>query len=128
MKASPIFAAKAPSAVGPYSHGYKCGNMVFTSGQLPIDPATGAFVEGGIAEQTKKSLQNLQIVLEAGGSSLANIVKTTVYIKNMNDFAKMNEVYATFFSNNPPARTCVEVARLPKDALVEVEAIAYIQD
>lgn len=125
MKSSPIFAAKAPAAVGPYSHGYKCGNMVFTSGQLPLDPETGAFVKGGVAEQTRKSLENVRVVLEAAGSCIANIVKTTVYINDMNDFGKMNEVYASFFPTNPPARTCIEVARLPKDALVEVEAVAF---
>jgi 2-iminobutanoate/2-iminopropanoate deaminase len=116
----------APAAIGPYSQAVSLptSHLVFTSGQLPIDPATSAFVPGGIAEQTTQALKNLQAVLHASDSSLGHIVKTTVFLKDMNDFAAMNAVYATFFPNDPPARSTVEVARLPKDALVEVEAIA----
>jgi 2-iminobutanoate/2-iminopropanoate deaminase len=121
----------APAAIGPYSQAVStagdspdAGAMVYTSGQLPIDPATGAFVPGGIAEQTAQALKNLQAVVEAGGSRLDRVVKTTVFLKDMNDFAAMNAVYATFFTMRPPARSTVEVARLPKDALVEIEAVA----
>ncbi len=114
----------APAAIGPYSQGVDGGGIVITSGQLPIDPVTGAFAEGGVAGQTKQSLENVKAVLEAAGLTMENIVKTTVFLKDMNDFSAMNEVYATFFPQNPPARSAVEVARLPKDALVEIEAIA----
>ena len=115
----------APAAIGPYSQGIQACNLVITSGQIPVDPATGAFVEGGIAEQTRQSLLNVQAVLAEAGLTLENIIKTTVFLKDMNDFAAMNEVYATFFPNNPPARSAVQVARLPKDAMVEIEAIAF---
>ena len=114
----------APAAIGPYSQGISFCNLVITSGQLPIDVATGAFAEGGIAAQTRQSLKNVEAVLAAAGLTMENVVKTTVFLKDMNDFAAMNEVYATFFPQNPPARSAVEVARLPKDALVEIEAIA----
>ncbi|MFN0128447.1 MAG: RidA family protein [Verrucomicrobiales bacterium] len=114
----------APAAIGPYSQAVATPAFIFTSGQLPIDPLTGAFVPGGIAEQTAQVLRNLQAVLQAGGSGLDRIVKTTVFLKDMNDFAAMNTVYATFFPINPPARSTIEVARLPKDALVEIEAVA----
>lgn len=114
----------APAAIGPYSQGINGGNIVITSGQLPIDVATGAFAEGGIAGQTHQSLKNVEAVLAAAGLTMENVIKTTVFLKDMNDFAAMNEVYATFFPQNPPARSAVEVARLPKDALVEIEAIA----
>lgn len=117
---------KAPAAIGPYSQGVSAQlrSITITSGQLPIDPATGSFAEGGIAGQTRQSLLNVQAVLAAAGLTLENVIKTTVFLKDMNDFAAMNEVYATFFPGNPPARSAVEVARLPKDALVEIEAIA----
>ena len=117
---------KAPAAIGPYSQGVSAPirSLVITSGQLPIDPATGAFPEGGIAAQTRQSLENVKAVLAADGLGLEDVVKTTVFLKDMNDFAAMNEVYATYFSANPPARSAVEVARLPKDALVEIEAFA----
>jgi len=113
----------APAAIGPYSQAIKAGALTITSGQLPIDPATGAFPEG-IAAQTHQSLKNVEAVLAAAGYTLENVIKTTVFLKDMNDFAAMNEVYATYFPGNPPARSAVEVARLPKDALVEIEAIA----
>lgn len=114
----------APAAIGPYSQGVDGGGVVITSGQLPIDPATGAFAEGGITEQTRQSLLNVQAVLAAAGLGMENVIKTTVFLKDMNDFAAMNEAYAAFFPENPPARSAVEVARLPKDAQLEIEAIA----
>jgi len=119
-----IATAAAPAAIGPYSQGIEGGSIVITSGQLPVDPVTGAFAEGGIAGQTRQSLTNVQAVLAQAGLTMENIIKTTVFLKDMNDFAAMNEVYATFFPENPPARSAVEVARLPKDAMVEIEAIA----
>lgn len=114
----------APAAIGPYSQGVDGGSIVITSGQLPIDPATGAFAAGGIAGQTRQSLENVRAILVQAGLGLENVIKTTVFLKDMNDFAAMNEVYASFFPADPPARSAVEVARLPKDALVEIEAIA----
>jgi 2-iminobutanoate/2-iminopropanoate deaminase len=115
---------KAPGAIGPYSQAVKAGNMVFCSGQIPIDPATGAFVSDDVAAQTKQVLINLSAVLEAAGSGLGNVVKTTVFLADMNDFAAMNDVYSEFFSENKPARATVEAARLPKDARVEIDCIA----
>lgn len=115
---------KAPGAIGPYSQAVKAGGMVFCSGQIPIDPATGEFVEGGVAEQTDRVFKNLIAVLEAGGSSLDGVVKTTVFLADMNDFAAMNEVYAKYFDSNKPARATVQAARLPRDAKVEIECIA----
>ena len=114
---------KAPAAVGPYAQGVAAAGLVFCSGQLPIDPASGT-VPDGVEAQTRQSMANLGAVLEAGGASLASVVKTTVFLKDMNHFAAMNAVYATFFPDSPPARSTVEVARLPRDVLVEVEAIA----
>ena len=114
----------APAAIGPYSQGVGAGGIVITSGQTPLDPATGNFVEGGVAEQTRQSLLNVQAILAAAGLTLENVVKTTVFLKDMNDFAAMNEVYATFFPSNPPARSAVQVGKLPRDAMVEIEAIA----
>ena len=115
----------APGAIGPYSQGCTVGDLVFTSGQVPIDPATGAFVPGGITEQTRQSLTNVRAVLAAAGTTMDNVVKTTVFLQDMNDFAAMNAVYAEFFTEGSyPARSAVQVARLPKDALVEIEAIA----
>lgn len=116
---------KAPAAIGPYSQATSNAALIITSGQLPLDPATGAFAEGGIAGQTRQSLQNVKSILEAAGSSMDHVMKTTVFLKDMNDFAQMNAVYAEFFTEgNYPSRSAVEVARLPKDALVEIEAIA----
>ena len=114
----------APAAIGPYSQGVDGGGIVITSGQLPIDVSTGAFAEGGVAGQTRQSLENVKAILAQAGLGMENIIKTTVFLKDMNDFAAMNEVYAAFFPGEPPARSAVEVARLPKDALVEIEAIA----
>ena len=115
----------APRAIGPYSQAIKTNGLIFASGQIPTDPATGEFVAGGIEEQTRQVLKNLSAVLEAAGSSLDRVVKTTVFLIDMQEFAAMNEVYATFFTSNPPARATVQVARLPRDARVEIEAIAY---
>ncbi|MGI8812972.1 MAG: RidA family protein [Pyrinomonadaceae bacterium] len=115
---------KAPGAIGPYSQAIIAGGMVFCSGQIPIDPESGDFVDGGVAEQTEQVLKNLTAVLEAAGGSLASVVKTTVFLADMNDFAAMNEVYARYFSDNKPARATVQAARLPRDARVEIECIA----
>lgn len=115
----------APAAIGPYSQGVQGGNYVFVSGQLPIDPATGEFAGDDIASQTRQSLKNIQAILESGGLSMENVVKTTVLLQNIGDFAAMNEVYATFFTGDCPARAAFEVAAIPKGALVEIEAIAY---
>jgi 2-iminobutanoate/2-iminopropanoate deaminase len=114
----------APGAIGPYSQAIKTGGMVYCSGQIPIDPVTGEFVSNDIAEQTEQVLKNLTAVLEAAQTSLANVVKTTVFLADMSDFAVMNEVYGRFFSENKPARATVQAARLPRDAKVEIECIA----
>jgi 2-iminobutanoate/2-iminopropanoate deaminase len=114
----------APQAIGPYSQAVRLGDLVFTSGQIPIDPQTGVFVEGGIAEQTEQVLRNLAEVLRAAGTGLEEVVKTTVFLADMNDFAAMNEVYGRYFSNEPPARSTVQAARLPRDARVEIDVIA----
>jgi 2-iminobutanoate/2-iminopropanoate deaminase len=114
---------RAPVAAGPYAQGVSAAGLVFCAGQLPIDPASGTVPEG-VEAQTRQSLANLAAVLEAGGASMASVVKTTVFLKDMDQFAAMNAVYATFFPASPPARSTVEVARLPRDVLVEVEAIA----
>lgn len=115
---------KAPAAIGPYSQAIEAGGMVFASGQLPIDPATGAFVEGGVKEQTRQSLTNVQNILRKAGVDLSHVVKTTVFLSDMANFGAMNEVYAEFFTQPFPARSAVAVKTLPKDALVEVECIA----
>ena len=125
MKA--ISTTKAPAAIGPYSQAIKVGNLVYTSGQIPIDPATGSFVEEGIKEQTRQSLQNVKAILEEAGLTMANVVKTTVFIADMNDFAEMNAVYAEFFAEPYPARSAVAVKTLPKGALVEIEVIAEVE-
>jgi 2-iminobutanoate/2-iminopropanoate deaminase len=114
----------APQAIGPYSQAVVAGGFVFASGQIPTDPATGQFVEGGVAEQTRQVLRNLSKVLEAAGTGLERVVKTTVFLADMNDFAEMNEVYGSFFGENPPARSTVEAARLPRDARVEIDVVA----
>jgi len=114
----------APQAIGPYSQAVRASGFVFASGQIPIDPQTGEFVSGGVAEQTAQVLKNLSALLEAAGTGLDRVVKTTVFLADMNDFAAMNEVYAKFFAEHPPARATVEAARLPRDARVEIEAIA----
>ena len=119
-----VVTEKAPGAIGPYSQAIKAGGMVYCSGQIPIDPATGDFVSDVVSEQTDQVLKNLSEVLTAAGSSLDNVVKTTVFLADMNDFTEMNEVYGRFFSNNKPARATVQAARLPRDARVEIECIA----
>jgi 2-iminobutanoate/2-iminopropanoate deaminase len=116
---------KAPAAVGPYAQGVRLADLVFCSGQLPIDPSTSS-VPDGVEAQTRQSLDNVAAVLAAGGASMNSVVKTTVFLKDMNDFAKMNAIYATYFENDAPARSTIEVARLPRDVLVEVEAIAAV--
>ena len=119
-----IQTAEAPQAIGPYSQAIEAGGLIFASGQIPTDPATGQFVAGGIAEQTEQVLKNLKAVLEAAGSGLDQVVKTTVFLASMEEFAAMNEVYGKFFETDPPARATVEAARLPRDARVEIEAVA----
>lgn len=120
----PIVTSAAPAAIGPYSQAIEVNGFVYASGQLPIDPATGAFPEGGVQEQTRQSLLNVKAILEEAGLTLANVVKTTVYLADMGDFAVMNEIYSQFFSQPFPARSAVAVKALPKGALVEVEVIA----
>lgn len=115
---------EAPKAIGPYVQAVKAGGVVYCSGQIPLDPATMTLVEGSVADQTRRVLLNLKAVLAAAGSSLAHVVKTTVYLRDMNDFAEMNGAYAEFFPSEPPARATVEVARLPKDVAVEIDCIA----
>ena len=127
MKKEIIATQKAPAAVGPYSQAVKAAPFLFVSGQLPTDPATGKFAGQGIAEQTRQCLENLKAVLEAAGSGLAQVVKATVFIKDMNEFEAMNQVFRQYFAQNPPARACVEVARLPRDARVEIEVIAICE-
>jgi len=119
-----IFAENAPNAIGPYSHAVRAGGLLFLSGQIPLDPATNELVAGGVAEQTERVLENLKAILEVAESSLDRVVKTTVFLKNINDFAVMNEVYARYFPSDPPARSTVEVARLPQDARVEIDVVA----
>lgn len=117
---------KGPKAIGPYSQAIKANGFIFTAGQVPFDPATGQLVEGDIAKQTVRVLENLKAIVEAAGSSLDQAVKATVYLKDMGDFAAMNEVYARYFATNPPARSTVEAARLPRDARVEIELVVLV--
>lgn len=119
-----VITDKAPQAIGPYSQAIEVNGMIFTSGVVPLDPATGAVVEGDIRAQATRVFDSMKALLEAAGSDLEQVVKTTVFIKDMNDFAAVNEIYATYFTGVFPARSCVEVARLPKDVLIEMEAIA----
>lgn len=120
-----IHTGSAPKAIGPYSQATAWNGLVFCSGQIPLDPASGALVEGGIEEQTVRVLDNLKAVLEAAGAGLDTVLKTTIYVKDLGDFGKVNEIYGRYFPANPPARATVEVARLPRDVKVEIEAIAY---
>lgn len=124
--AETISTEKAPGAIGPYSQAIKAGNMIFCSGQIPIDPATGNFVSEDVAEQTVQVLKNLEEVLKAAGAGFGNVVKTTVFLADMNDFAAVNEIYAGVFDANKPARATVQAARLPRDARVEIDCIAVI--
>jgi 2-iminobutanoate/2-iminopropanoate deaminase len=129
MTRSNITTEGAPAAIGPYAQGVRAGNLIFTAGQVALDPVTGQAVPGGITEQTARVLENLKAILEAGGSSLGQVVKATVFLKDMNDFAAMNAVYASYFGSDSetlPARSTVEVARLPKNLLVEIEVVAEV--
>ena len=121
-----IATEKAPRAIGPYSQAVAHNGLLYLSGQIALDPATGQVIEGDVAAQTERVLENLKAVLEAAGSSLGRVLKTTVYLKDLGEFARMNEVYGRYFPENPPARATVEVARLPRDARVEIEAVAWI--
>ena len=121
-----IHTENAPAAIGPYSQAVKAGNLLFVSGQVPLVPETMEIVEGDVKAQTAQSLKNLQAILKEAGADFSNVVKTTVFIKDMNEFAQINEVYAEYFGENKPARACVEVARLPKDVKVEIELIAVL--
>lgn len=116
----------APGAIGPYSQGVSAGGFLFTAGQIALDPTTGTITGAAVEDQTRRVLENLKAVLEAGGSALSHVVKTTVFLKDMNDFSAMNGVYSEYFTDNPPARSTVEVARLPKDVRVEIEAVALV--
>ena len=118
---------RAPKAIGPYSQATRHDGLIYSSGQIPLDPVTGQLIEGGIVEQTARVLENLKGVLEAAGAGLDSVLKTTVFLKDMAEFGSMNEVYAKYFGTNPPARATVEVARLPRDARVEIEAIAFVK-
>ena len=120
----PIVTSEAPAAIGPYSQAIRSGNLLFVSGQIPLDPATGQIVPGGIEPQTRQVFANIGAILEAAGLSFTNVVSATVYVADINDFAKVNEIYATYFSAPAPARATVQVARLPKDALVEIQVVA----
>jgi len=126
MEKEIISTKNAPGAIGPYSQAVKVGNMIYTSGQLPLDPETGELVTGDIKKAASRSLLNLKEVLEAAGSSLDKVVKSVVFVKNLDDFAAINEVYAEFFTKNQPARSCVQVSKLPKDALLEIELVAFV--
>lgn len=117
----------APAPVGPYSQAIRVDNSVFTAGQIGLDPATGKLVDGGIQAQTRQVLENLSAVLEAAGTSLSHVVKTTVFLSDLDDFGEMNQVYAGFFADHPPARSAVQVARLPLEALIEIEAVAIVE-
>ncbi|MCL2350014.1 MAG: RidA family protein [Defluviitaleaceae bacterium] len=125
MKKEFIVAPNAPAAIGPYAQGTTFGDLIFTSGQLPLNPETGKLEEGGIKESTRRVILNIQAILQAAGADLENVLKATVYLKDLNDFAAMNEVYTEFFGSNPPARTCFQVGKLPMDAIVEIEVIAH---
>lgn len=126
MKKEIINTTKAPAALGPYSQAIKAGNTIYVSGQIPLIPETMEIISDDVQEQTKQSLENVKAVLEAAGATLNDVVKASVFIKDMNDFTKINEIYATYFTENKPARACVEVARLPKDVKVEIEVIAVV--
>ncbi len=126
MMKETVSTEKAPGAIGPYSQAVKVGDFVFCSGQIPIDPQTGDFVSDDVSEQTEQVLKNLTEVLKAAGTDLNNVVKTTVFLADMNDFAAMNEIYARYFNDNKPARATVQAARLPRDARVEIECIAVV--
>jgi len=125
MKKEIIISKKVPATIGPYSSALKIGNLVFVSGQLPIDPVIGEIVKGEIEAQARRSLENLKAVLESYSVGLENVVKTTIFLKDMNNFSRVNKIYGEYFTGQFPARSCVEVSRLPKDANIEIEAIAF---
>jgi 2-iminobutanoate/2-iminopropanoate deaminase len=122
----PVHTSAAPAAIGPYSQAIRAGDLLFVSGQLGLDPATKKLVEGGVASEAERALENIRAILEAAGGTLNDVVKTTVLLQSMDDFSRLNEVYARFFVDGPPARAAYQVARLPLGALVEIEAIAYL--
>ena len=121
-----VYTKDAPAAIGPYSQGVKIGNLLFTSGQIPINPATGELVNDNIVEATERVMENLKAILEEAGTTFEKVVKTTILLSDMNDFQKVNEIYGKYFTHEQPARSCFQVAKLPKDALVEIEVIAAI--
>jgi 2-iminobutanoate/2-iminopropanoate deaminase len=123
---SAVSTASAPKALGPYSQAIRAGQFLFVSGQVPVDPATGELISGSIAEQTRRALQNVAEILSAGGASFQHVVRTTVYLADLSDFGAMNEVYATFFTAPQPARSTIQAARLPKDARIEIDVIAFL--
>ena len=125
MKKEVIISKKAPAAIGPYSPALKVGNLIFVSGQIPINPNTGEMIEGDIEAKTRRVLENLKAVLEPYSIALENVVKTTIFLKDMNNFVRVNKIYGEYFKDRFPARSCVEVSRLPKDAEIEIEAIAF---
>lgn len=118
---------KAPAAIGPYSQAIVVGDFMFTSGQIPIDPATGKLVEGGIEAQATQSMENIKNILAAEGLTFDDVVKTTIFLKDMNDFGKVNEIYGKYFASEPPARSCFQIGKLPKDAMIEIEVIAHLK-
>lgn len=121
-----ISTKKAPAAIGPYSQAIKVGNLLFSSGQIPLDPSTGKLVDSDIKAATKRVLENLRGILDEAGTSFENVIKTVVYLKDMEDFAAVNEIYSEYFTTKEPARSCIQVAKLPKDAMVEIEVIALV--
>jgi 2-iminobutanoate/2-iminopropanoate deaminase len=128
MKKEVIQTDKAPKALGPYSQAIQAGNLLFLSGQIPIDPATGELVKGDIADKTRRVMENIKAVLGSQGLSMEDVVKSTVFLKNINDFGRFNETYATYFRSAPPARSTVEVSRMARDADIEIEMIAMVRD
>ena len=128
MEKEIIISKKVPAAIGPYSSALKIGNLVFVSGQLPVDPVVGEIIKGEIEAQVKRSLENLKAVLESYSISMENVVKTTIFLKDMNNFSRINKIYGEYFTGQLPTRSCVEVSRLPKDAQIEIEAIAYCNE
>lgn len=128
MNKTVISTKNAPAAIGPYSQGIKAGNLVFTSGQIPLNPLTGELVSNDIKSAAKQSLENVKAILEAAGTCMENAVKVTVFLKDMNDFVAVNEVYSQYFTERMPARSAIQVAKLPKDCMVEIEAVAIIEE
>lgn len=126
MEKKIISTKNAPAAIGPYSQAVVAGNLIFTSGQLPIDPSNGQLINDDVKKAAERSMENIKAILEAADSSLDKVIKTVIYLKDMNDFAAVNEVYSRYFQSNEPARSCVQVAKLPKDGILEIEAIALI--